>query len=318
MKKLLITNLVYGDIYANIFLNYHLKSLLDPTNIPSFKDRIEYIVFTDHDTEPKLEAHEGFKLLKKLIPVDVVTFLPSEFKDRYSHLIFMFKESVKYALNGNQYLSAMVADLVVAQGYIGKLFDRLDSGFDSVFVLPMRTAWESMSPILNKQMRALPALELGMLGFENLHPLWVACHWDSPQFTKLPFSLLWNSGTGLLVRSFSITPIAFVPTPEMQDVRGVIDVDVPPLCKNPYWATDWTDCPVMGIEPLFCYYPPFANHMANAKLVGSEWTKCLNPGQLPLLKEKLYYPTKEHAMVKPLTEKYSDTVVKMILENVGK
>lgn len=140
---------------------------------------------------------------------------------------------------------------------------------------------------------ALSAEALFTLAYNNLHPLWIACHWENATFTKLPFSLLWNTGEGLIARSFSVTPIAFIPTVEMAQVTGVIDVMVPALCSNPFWASDYLDCPVVGVEPLHCYYPPFTNLPASVDGV-RQWARAsLHPSQLQFLKRPFFYPQKD-------------------------
>lgn len=314
MKKVLITNVAYGPIYADIFLNQHIKSLLDPTNIPAVRHRVEYIVFTDHETLPQIEAHDNWKKLKELIPVEVgIIGWPEQpvnrFDIRYNILMGCFQESLKRALSKDMLLSAIVADLVAAREYLPNSLKRIDSGYDSVFMQPPRCAADVVTTELNKYPRAMWAEDLWSLCYQAMHPLWVACHWEASQFTKLPFSLLWNSGKGLLVRSFSITPAIFTPYESMLTAGGVIDRLIPSLCKNPYWAEDWTEVPLVGVEPLFCYYPPFANHKATV-----EWTKgwakqTLDHTQFQHVKKKLYYPSKEVACVPEDMEKRSDDII---------
>lgn len=297
MKKLLFTNVVFGDVYSKIFLDYHLGSLLDETNIPAFKERIEYIIFTDADTKPILEEHPNYLRLKELIPVSFVdlNWLGNEnrFAERYTQLILTFRKSVMLALERDAYLSAMVADLVVAKDFLKKCFSHLEKGHDAVFMLPLRSTMEPMSFELNKVKGALSAYELFELGFSNLHPLWTACHWDAPQFTKMPFSLLWNTGTGIVARSFSITPIMFQPQEIMKHATGVIDVEIPSRFKDPYWCNNWTDAPVIGVEPMQCYATCWANHRATAKWVRGWALKVLHPSQILFLQQSLYYPDKE-------------------------
>lgn len=294
MKKILLTNLAYGDRYTNTFLNYHIRSLLDETNIPAFKDRIRYAFFTDPETLPIIQRHPLVKMLADQIDVEwnILEFPKdcNRHEMRYAALIQMFKLSVQKALDIGYMVSPMVCDLFVAKDYLKKVFQRIDEGHESIFVLPMRTAFESIEPHIRNG--TLHAEELCYLGYNNLHPLWVACHWYSPQFSKIPFTLLWNSGTGLLARSFSITPIVFDPTKEMLDTNHVIDVEIPSMCKNPYWATDWVECPIMGIEFLSCYYPPFSNESSKIANVGN-WAKCLHRSQYEFLSKPLYYPSRE-------------------------
>ena len=317
-NKLLITVPVYGDVYSDIFLKYQLKGFLDPTNVPACADRVDFAFYTDGQSLNKLMDHENFKALRDFCPsARFFTFSwpdnADRFGNRYSVLISTFRMSVNEALTKDSYLSAIVADLVPAKGFIPKMLKRLDDGHDAVFNLPLRSAMESMRFTLDHAKGALSPLELCELGYANLHPLWVACHWDAAQFTKLPFSLLWNSGRGLLARSYSITPIAFVPTHQMLSVGKVIDVEVPGMFKNPYWANDWVEAPILGVEPLQCYYPPWQNQKASEAWVSDWASTTLDKTQIPFLRQELWYPSKAIVAMSEAQKFESDRVVKTIL-----
>lgn len=317
--KLLITNLVYGEMYADIFLNHHLNSFLDESNIPSLSERIEYAIFTDRETQPYLESHPKFKELASYVPVHLKLFDWPErsdldkFAERYALLVAIFKLSVQMALEKGMWLSPIVADLVCAKSYIPKVLCCMDKGFDSVFVMPMRSALEAMHHPLSAIEGALPAQDLFELAYANLHPLWVASHWNAPQFTKLPYSLVWNTGNSLVVRSFSVTPIVFIPTIEMLSVKSVIDVEIPSMCKKPFWATDWIDCPILGVEPLQCYYPPFKNGPANVEEIKAWAERHLHPSQWGFLSQTLYYPRMLPGVSTSAALVNSDLVVAKIL-----
>ncbi len=322
MRPMLITNVVYGQTYAELFLNQHLKSFLDESNIPQWRKRLRYTIFTDAATRPIIETHPNFKLLKDLVPTDIVTFEwpdkpVDKYNQRYGILAQTFPECVAKALDGRTYLSALVADAVVAKGFLTSMFEKLDAGYDSVFVMPMRSAAESIIPHLNIEPQAYVPKELCRLAYTHMHPLWTACHYKAAQFTTRPFSLLWNTGTGLMVRSYSITPIAFMPTRAMMK-QMIIDVEVPAMCTNPYWATDWTDAPIILVEPLFCFYPTFANHTASPDWI-KEWAirSRLHPHQKNYLEEKLYYPDKETVCSDTILDfairTESDTVVRELM-----
>lgn len=298
MKDHLITNVVYGQPYLDIFTNFHLRSFLDPSNLPAVKDRTHYHIFADEETAPLIGAHENWKRLKentKTCEMSIFSWDTDEnrFMQRYGVLIKMFKESVAKALKLNANLSAIVADLVCAKDFLPKIQKKMDEGHGAVFMLPPRGAWESMCNSLAKTDGALEAKELFSLTYQCLHPLWVACQWDGLNFSKIPFSLLWNSGSGLLARSFSITPIIFTPTVHMLNARQVIDVEIPAHCENPYWCENWTDAPVVGSEPVVCYYPPFAHERSSVEKVGNWAQKTLHPSQFGHLRKSLYYPDKE-------------------------
>lgn len=319
-KSLLISNIVYGPVYADIFLNQHLRSLLDPQNIPAFPERVEYLIFTDEETIKTIQAHQHYLILKDMLPSTkcVVFEWPKElekdkFAARYNMLIWAFRFSVEEALSRGTYLSAIVADLVFGKEYLKNTFAKLDAGHDAVFCLPLRTAAEAIIPHLLRSPWAMHGRELLQLGIENMHPLWVACHWDSPQFTKLPFTLIWNTGKGLLVHSFSITPIAFEPTEAMKTVQQVIDIEVPSFFKNVYWAKDAEVIPVIGCEPLRCYYPPFTNEKSSTDKVKAFSKQGLHLSQFGTLTQELFYPSEEIAAVPVLTRDAAHNVVEELL-----
>lgn len=320
-KKYLITNVVYGPLYLKIFLNHHLRSILDDTNLPAIKDRfesIEYRIFTDEETKPKLDADPQMKRLQAYCNVKIQVFEwhredHSKYEMRYSVLMDVFKASVDLALKESfDYVTAWVADLVVAREFFPRVMDQMAKDHGAVMVLPMRTAFESMAPFLNQSNRALKDMELFELGYRNLHPLFTSADWNSPRFSKLPFFLLWSNPRGIMARTFSWTPIVFEPNAKMLEGRGMIDGEVPELCRNPYWCTDWIEAPVAGVEPLFCYYPTFVNFRANVRTLKTWTRQAMHPSQIAFAKKCLYYPSKAIVKMNKWTKLKSNMVIKRL------
>lgn len=295
-KKLLISNLVYGPYFLKIFTDYHLKSLLAPEAIPTHKHRTEYLIFTDDETLPQLQAHPVIAELKSLIPVQFCVLGGGKLtkKMRYTALIHVFKESVQMALKKEMLLCPIVADSFFARDCLAKFFLRLDdTEYESILSLPMRAAYEPMAPYLDALKHDLSSMELFHLAYKFMHPLWVASHWNSPQFSSIPFSILWNTGEGVFSRSFSTAPICFWPTQEMLAVDRSPDAEMPALCKKPYWATNWIDVPIIGIDPLMEYYPPFTQKPSDIKDVAHWAKKVMYPCQFEYFKKEYAYPCKE-------------------------
>lgn len=317
--KYLITCLVYGDIYTRLFLNNHLKSCLDPTNLPALVEKydVEMMIFTDQSTVRMLASHPNILALSKIAKVSTYLFkwpadAVNKFAHRYGLLLNMLHESVKKALADDALLTCWVADLVVAKEFFPRVMKRIEEGHGAVFVLPLRAAAEPMATHMLSSKGAFTDKELCALGLECLHPLWTACLWNNPMFTKLPFCLLWNTVGGLMARTFSTTPIIFKPNEKMLETRGMIDGDVPALCTNPYWCHDWTDAPVIGVEPVVCYYPPFANRPATVGYV-EEFKSNVDPSQVPFLQHRCFYPNEKSVQMPANLLKQSDDVVNGIL-----
>ncbi len=299
-KKYTIANLVYGQLYPQLWLENHVKSLIDQTNFGAIREEydIEYALFTDDETLNAISRHPNFMALGQRCEFQLIKInWPADsdkFASRYQVLAQMLGQAINHALESkSDALSVWVADLVFAKGSIPKILGHL-SGHDAVFNVPIRCAADSLNQVLAKLPGAPSDLELFEMAYNNLHHLWVASHWDASLFSKFPYSMLWNSGTGLVAHSFGITPIVFKPTEAMREVKAGIDSDLPSFCKNPYWATDWTEAAVAGVEPLSNgHYPPFLQHRANFDYI-AKWAKeGTHPLQADYLPHPLYYPSKK-------------------------
>ena len=301
-QKYIMANLVYGvnqTPYPNLWLENQLKSLCDPSNLPALAEKydLEYVLFTDEETLNALTRHPNFMKLTQICPINVIKLTwpadADKFGSRYGLLAQMFQTVLPEALEKKAWLSVWVADLVFAKGSLPKMLGHLERGHGAVFNVPIRSAADSLNPVLAKLNGAPTDLELFEMAYANLHHLWVASHWDAPLFSKFPYSMLWNSGSGLCTHHFGITPIVFKPNEAMRQVQGVIDGDVPQFCENPYWATDWIDAAVAGVEPLSNgHYPPFLQHRASVQGVVN-WAKVgTMPGQHLNLEKALFYPSR--------------------------
>jgi hypothetical protein len=327
-RKYTISNLVFGPNYSTLWLENQLKSLCDPTNLPALKKDydIDYVVFTDEETLQSISRHPNFMMLTQHcnVPIVKLSWPPDadRFGSRYQLLVQMFHETLKGALaNGAWACSVWVADLVFAKGSVPKMLSHLEKGHDAVFNVPIRSAADSVHPVLAGMPGAPSDLELFELAYANLHHLWTHSTWDNPYFTKMPYSMLWNSGTGLVAHSFGITPIVFKPSEELKAVQGVIDADVPSFFKNPYWATDWTDAAVAGVEPLSNgHYPPFkqkvqttdynqqTKNVAKWSMVGTQ------PVQSNYLHKPLFYPSEKTFRAAELGELYANGALEIAMQ----
>lgn len=299
-RTYVMANLVYGQFYPELWLENQLKSLLDPTNLPAVKEKYntEYVLITDDETLLRISRHQNFIKLGQLCELHIMKMQwppdADRFASRYNLLVDLLKHTMPVALEKNAIYSAWVADLVFAKHALPRILKPFESGHDAVFMVPIRGAADSANPLLAQLSGAPTDLELFEIAYRNLHHLWVASHWESPLFTKMPYSMLWNSGTGLLAHNFGVTPIAFKPNAEMLTVQGGIDSDLPKFCKHPYWATDWTETPVAGIELLSNgHYPPFAHGKPDPERITDWAVRGTLPNQTDHLEKPLYYPSKK-------------------------
>lgn len=306
-RRYLMTNLVFGQPHTNLFLNNQLKSLLDPTNIPALRANYdcEYLILSDLESTQEITKHPNFLALGQICDVNIMNLeWPADFDrvgSRYSLLQQLCEESVKQALTkGVNALSVWVADLVFAKSALPRMLRFLEQGYDGVLMVPIRAAADAANAAFQQIPYAATDLELFEIAYRNLHHLWVAADWHANMFSRMPYSMVWNSRSGLLAHNFGITPIVFKPNEQMLAVRGGIDSDLPGWLSNPHWCTDWTDAPVAGLEPLSnWHYPPFGNFTASTEGV-AQWAlhaaqgkPAVHPCQVSNLPHPLYYPTKQ-------------------------
>ena len=298
--RYIMTNLVYGNPYTGLFLDNQLKTLLDPSNLPALAERysLEYGIFTDEETMPMLTRHPNFLALGKYCDVNLVKISwppdSDRFGSRYPVLVQIFHQSLQHALEVKaKYLSVWVADLVFAKDCLPRILGHMEKGHDGVMMVPIRSAADALLPAFGQLKGAPDDRTLFEMAYNNLHHLWDSCHWESAKFTRMPYSMIWNSYTGLLAHHFGITPIVFEPKESMRNVKGVIDADVPAFCNKPYWCEDWTDAPVAGVEPWSNgHVPSAANHKASVEGV-AKWSKIGTMlVQAEYLSHAMYYPDK--------------------------
>lgn len=320
-QRLILSNLVYGvgvSYYPDLWLENQLKSLCDPTNFPAIREKydIEYALFSDEETMLHITRHPNFMRLSQVCNIQHIRIQwPADsdrFASRYMILTQMFHQILPVALEKKAWLGVWVADLVFAKHSIPKMLSHLERGHDAVFNVPIRSAADSLNPILKNLTGAPTDMELFEMAYNHLHHLWVASHWENQLFSKFPYSMLWNSGTGLLAHNFGVTPIVFKPNEDLRKVQGVIDSDVPTYFKNPYWAHDWTDAAVAGVEPLSNgHYPPFLQHRASVNFV-CEWAKQgILPAQVTNLDKPLYYPSRARFNAPEIEKQASEIVTEI-------
>ncbi len=298
--KVLLSSTVYGKIFAKLFLEHQLKSLLDNSNLPTLDDGFEFVIFTDNETMPIIQKHPNFMKLSSLCTPEIrdFTWRPNVDRDllRYSLITQTAVQTIKEALEKKMLCMPLVADLVFAQDFFPRVMERIAAGHDSVFVLPFRATAEGMENSLKSYIGAPPASDLFKMGYKNINPVWRSCFWQSPFFTEMPFCLLWNTRNGIIARSFSLTPIIFRPTEKMALTKKVIDIEIPGMCSNPYWATDWTDAPVMGVEPVMSHWPAYRTDRGPGMWIRDFMGGHVHETARGFLRRTLYYPSKEVAM----------------------
>jgi len=255
--KILISNLVYGEPYTAIFLNFHLKSLLENCNPSPFAKDSIYIIYTDGRNIETIKASENFKLLAtnfKCIFAQIDKNLVYE--QRYSNQTIQLQHSLKIAIEQSALMHMSTADVYYGQEFWVKCLNSMEShNVQAVLGSFIRSTYETVGPKLLTE--SLSNDDLFDVAFDNLHPLYSACNWDAPMFTKIPYNLIWTAADQMVVRSFSLIPFLFTPIAELAKEGGCIDLSVQRHFSRLYIEQDWQQLPSIELGMLKAFYPPF-------------------------------------------------------------
>lgn len=258
MHQLCISNLVYGQPYTNIFLNFHLKSLLENLNSCPL-DKSFYFIFTEESNIPVIEAHNNFQLLKDKLEVAFIKFDGDSPTNalRYQYQGLQAEWSVRFALEHKVLLHTAAADLYYGMNYFKNALNFISRGYDALVHQPMRAAYESTAHYLN--LGELSVNDLFQACFLNLHPIWTSQNWDNPYFTIMPYHLIWSDDKAICMRGFSLSVPIVVPKEWMLKKRGCSDMTYLPHIKNAYYSSDWSELPMIELQQLSSFYPSFSH-----------------------------------------------------------
>ena len=271
MFNLCISNIVYGQPYTDIFLNFHLKSILENFNYEDFGNPV-YMIFTEPSNLSTIQSHANFVKLKNKFSIEII-LLEGELThgSRYEIAAVQVAHTAKFALENNLLLHIATADIYYGTEFFKNAINYIRNGHDSVVSTPIRATYESASSYLYGDKLTVDCLF--EVGFDNLHPLWTSSNWDNPYFCKLPYNLLWTDEESICMRGFSQSPILFWPMEWMlKPNMGCMDISFLPNFKSCYYCSDWSEMPSIELGQLSNFYPPFGHKKSSIQNV-ADWAK---------------------------------------------
>jgi len=272
MLNLCLSNIVYGQPYTDIFLNFHLKSLLENFNYEDF-GKPAYLIFTEQRNLSTIQSHDNFIKLKCKFTIELIVLegIVLDYETRYNIQNIQVEHSAKFALDNNLLLHIATADIYYGVDFFKNALKHIRNGHDCVVSTPIRAAYESASSHLSGNQLSVD--DLFDVGFYNMHPLWTSANWDNPLFAKHYYNLLWTDEKSICLRAFSQSPILFWPMEWMLNSNmGCIDITFLPHFKNCYYIPDWSEMPSIELGQLSNFYPPFWHKKSNIQEV-ADWVK---------------------------------------------
>ena len=272
MLDVLITNLVYGEPYTSVFLNLHLKSLIENLGKNALGPRSMYLIYTDDQNIEKLAQHKRFQDLQAIIKTVLIKIdLKLDYRHRYNLQTIQLQHSLRIALEHDLFLHQACADVYYGPNFwlnACNLVEQFD--LDGLFGFAIRSTLETTADLIGNQY--LDSDSLFDLAYDNLHPLWIAANWNAPHFTNYPFTILLTESDQIICRSFSIPAVLFKPSVEMANIDGAGDISILPQCRNLYVESDWQNLPMIEMVQLGAFFPPFSRKKASVNLI-TQWAK---------------------------------------------
>ena len=276
--SILISNLVYGEPYTDLFLNLHLPSLIENLRTNYFSDKSKYLVYTDRDSSKTIRSHPMFRLLGKFIDFEVLQIdgVALSYESRYGLQQVQVNDSACRALHGFDFFHSACADVVYGNNVLPDAARLLiQSGKNTICHTPMRVALESAAPLLRGP-SAFSVENLFEVGLRHPHPLWTSSNLRTPYFTTIPYHMIWTNDSQVLLRGFAISPLLLKPSPWMTECGGSIDLSFSQFEQDFLWLSNWSDLPMLELGRLGAFYPCFRSEYFNLTSV-VEWAKSAIP-----------------------------------------
>ena len=313
---LLISNLVFGEPYTTIFLNFHLPSLLQELTNCKYDFDVKYLLLTNNESIEKIKESRHFKILTHLMFCNILILDDdADYNARYDLQGLQLKHTVAHALKENRIVHQTSADIYYGKGYFNFIIAKflLDDS-DAIFIENFRCAYESLAPhLFNKE--TPDTSQLFQLAVSHLHPISISAHWDTPFFSQYPYIMLWGNGSQIISRGFSQSTPFFKPQDWMLNALGSNDLNISMNVHNISFIGSWHDAPSIEMGVLSHYYPPFLPRVSSPLEV-AKWAKkiaMLPPASLENLKRLTVYD-KNGAEVNSTLQERSQIIVDEIVK----
>lgn len=268
--KLLISNLVYGEPYTEIFLNLHLKSIYENLIYLYISKDSHYLVYTDNNNINKIKNHPVFIEVSKFLKFSFIHLTGNfGYQERYIMQGIQLRHTASIALNENYIIHQTCSDLYYGPSFFKNgLSVMLENNNDAILYENIRSTYETLGSYLTNG--SYTTDDLYELSISNLHPLWLAANWDNPFFTKIPYHIIWTSKDQIICRGFSLSAAFIKPFEWMKISGGSNDINISSRISNSYQINDWSQMPSVELGQLHSFYPPFSIYRSN-KFSIAQW-----------------------------------------------
>ena len=179
--KTLLSTVVWGEDYLEIFLEYTLKSLYTHGNLlnKEFSKKSEYIIFTEKNYFQSIRNHKNFKKLKRKIKIKLIKINHNK-KEKYLQLRNYQNFSLNYGYKKKfEYFSFIYPDSIFGENHFKTNFDKIKKGFKIVMCPGPLVIYENFFSFFKN--RKINNQNLSEVVLKYLHPFYKNLINDSPR-----------------------------------------------------------------------------------------------------------------------------------------
>jgi len=272
LHNIVFSNLVFGEPYTTVFLELHLKSFLASIVNARLGTESIYLIYSDGSNIQYISQHRNFQKLTQHMEVHFISIDQElNYQSRYQAQTIQFQHSARISFERNALMHQACADVYYGIDFWSNacnIMTRMD--VDGLFGFALRTTLDSTFESLKHGSFDNDALF--DIGYSNMHPVWAFANWDSPYFTKYPYTIIWSSPDQIVCRAFSVPAILFKPSSAMFDASGCGDISVLPLCERIYVERDWHVLPALEVGMLQAFFPPFSRQRSSIEEL-ADWAR---------------------------------------------
>ncbi len=223
-KKLIVSVLLWGESYTNIFVKYFIPSLLSPNNLPAVARKREIILdlFIASADWQLVKNSPSFRELEKILTVNMIEVPEDLTKNelhphpgfRYEIYGNVHQVSMRRAKKLNADIICLAPDGVHADGSYANMVKFIDEGYEAVAFTTVRGQAETIFPSLDQLrddatnvLTILPQ-ELMRIAANNIHHTFNAfIPLETNEHFETSSVVLYPDPQGMILRVFHIHPI---------------------------------------------------------------------------------------------------------------
>jgi len=295
---------VWGDAYLERFCRLSLPCYLSKENVPKLvqENDVSLVIYTDAETSCSIEKYQAIQILKKIIPVEIITIKIDKEIAKYENMSNCHRTSLRKA-KIDDIIVFLNPDVIFSKRYLSSIVNHINNETDVVFGHNFRINLEDVFFDLEKQISkngclTLQETDLVGLATRNIHNSSKYIFWNERGNGYASWHICCKKGENFISNTFHPHPAAIRVKKYVSNFSGSIDHELPVLATRGinFFKTlkDSDDGVLFELSPRS--YNPFINDNYEAVLIepnpekAAIWVeKWASPHHLELAKETVMF-----------------------------